>query len=265
MEGPPPLEPARASYTPTPRKKCTEMQRQFSTNEPNQCDKCLLVVPKITEVDFDRLQFKLCVNCYKGCIAGNPDFWKRAVEAVAYDEKAQRRIEALEEETHREFSRARALRFDAEDRAVDAAQAPELRRTVEALRSKVDRKDDDLEALNARLDAVVANIEHHPNDLREIDRLRAERVDLLARIHQLEDESREVQQWRADVLSARRQLDEDRAKVRHAHGMMEKRLEFEVERKKALAAKVEALKSENRKLQSIPPQVDRETLQEVPA
>ena len=126
-------------------------------------------------------------------------------------------------------------------------------------------RDDDLEALNARLDAVVANIEHHPNDLREIDRLRAERVDLLARIHQLKDESREVQQWRADVLSARRQLDEDRAKVRHAHGMMEKRLEFEVERKKALAAKVEALKSENRKLQSIPPQVDRETLQEVPA
>ncbi len=48
-----------------------------------------------------------------------------------------------------------------------------LRRTVEALLAQVDRKDDELEALKARLDALVANIEHHPDDLREIDRLLA--------------------------------------------------------------------------------------------
>ncbi len=46
-------------------------------------------------------------------------------------------------------------------------------RMVEVLLAQVDRKDDELEALKARLDALVANIEHHPDDLREIDRLLA--------------------------------------------------------------------------------------------
>ena len=176
----------RALAPPNPGRE-SEIQHKFGTDDPKQCD---------------NWEFKLCLNCFRGIIGTHSPFYARMVEAVAFDEEAQRRIEAREEETHRALSRAQAMLSGAQKRHADAAEAPELRRTVEALLAQVDRKDDELDALKARLNAVVSNIEHHPDDLREIDRLLAVEAGIWARIAEFEARAQEDKLNRAYVLAA---------------------------------------------------------------
>ena len=66
----------------------------------------------------------------------------------------------------------------------------------------MDRKDDELDALKARLNAAVSNIEHHPDDLREIDRLLAVEAGIWARIVEFEARAQEDKLNRAYVLAA---------------------------------------------------------------
>ena len=191
------------------------------------------------------MSFKLCLNCFRGIIGTHSSFYARMVEAVAFDEEAQRRIEAREEETHRALSRAQAMLSGAQKRHADAAEAPELRRTVEALLAQVDRKDDELDALKARLNAVVANIEHHPDDLREIDRLLAVEAAIRARIAEFQARAQEDKLNRAYALAARQHVDDDCAALQRHADKIQKQFERLHECENSLTAKVSALESDN--------------------
>ncbi len=79
------------------------------------------------------MSFKLCLNCFRGIIGTHSSFYARMVEAVAFGEEAQRRIEAREEETHRAPSRAQAMLSDAQERHADAAEAPKPESTERRL------------------------------------------------------------------------------------------------------------------------------------
>lgn len=192
----------RALAPPNPGRE-SEIQHKFGTDDPKQCDNCEFRGAKtLDRIDYEHVSFKLCLNCFRGIIGTHSPFYARMVEAVAFDEEAQRRIEAREEETHRALSRAQAMLSGAQKRHADAAEAPELRRTVESLLAQLDRKDDELDALKARLNAAVSNIEHHPDDLREIDRLLAVEAGIWARIVEFEARAQEDKLNRAYVLAA---------------------------------------------------------------